>query len=297
MHAGLGKIAAPPGMTGGARRGRIRAMPIAANDLAVGTGWSVRDVVCDAGPGDRAFEERHANISIAVVTAGTFQYRTRQGVATLAPGSLLLGNAGACFECGHTHARGDRCLAFHYEPGFFEAAVADVPGAHDARFAQAGLPALPALAPLVAEAEAARDDRDADALEELALRFVAAVAGLQRGRRGSRRPPNARDESRVTAALRRIEAAPQAQHSLAALAREADVSPFHFLRTFRQVTGLTPHQFVLRMRLNRAALRLRRNTEAITTIAYDCGFNDLSTFNRRFRRLMGLTPGAWRLRP
>src|SRR3569833_775815 len=236
-------------------------MAIAADIIASGSGGTVRDVVCDAGPGDPVFEERHADVSIAVVTAGSFQYRTRQGGATLAPGSLLLGNAGACFECGHTHARGDRCLAFHYEPGFFEAAVADLPGAHDARFAQAGLPTLPALTPHVAKAEAARDDRDVGALEELALRFVAAVAGLQRGRRGSRRPQNARDASRVTAALRRIEAAPQAQHSLAALAREADVSPFHFLRTFRQVTGLTPHQFVLRMRRNRAALCLRRSTE------------------------------------
>ena len=103
-----------------------------------------------------------------------------------------------------------------------------------------------------------------------------------------------RDEERITAALRRIEAAPHATHSLASLAREARLSPFHFLRTFRHVTGLTPHQFVLRMRLNRAALRLRRSAEAVTTIAYDCGFNDLSTFNRRFRRLMGIPPGAWR---
>jgi len=268
-------------------------MPIATNVLASGTGWSVRDVVCDAGPGDPVFEERHADVSIAVVTAGSFQYRTRQGSATLAPGSLLLGNAGACFECGHSHARGDRCLAFHYEAGFFECAVAGVPGAREASFAHAGLPALPALAPLAAEVEAAREDRDAGAFEELALRLIGAVAGLQRSRR-SHRPPTARDEQRVTAALRRIEASPQAQHSLAGLAREAGLSPFHFLRTFRQVAGLTPHQFILRTRLNRAALRLRRSAEPVTAIAYDCGFNDLSTFNRRFRRLIGLPPGAWR---
>ncbi|MGN6571594.1 MAG: helix-turn-helix transcriptional regulator [Pseudolabrys sp.] len=269
-------------------------MAIAADIIASGTGWTVRDVVCDAGPGDPAFEERHADVSIAVVTAGSFQYRTRQGAATLAPGSLLLGNAGACFECGHTHARGDRCLAFHYEPGFFEAVAADVPGVRDAQFTKAALPALPALAPLVAEAEAARDNGDVGALEELALRLAGAVVSRQRGRGAIRRAPTARDEQRVTAALRRIEAAPQAPHGLAALARAAELSPFHFLRTFRHVTGLTPHQFVLRMRLNRAAMLVRRSTAAITDIAYDCGFNDLSTFNRRFRRLMGIPPGAWR---
>lgn len=270
-------------------------MAIAATPLASGTGWSVRDVVCDAGPDDPAVEERHANVSIAVVTAGSFQYRTRAGRATLAPGSLLLGNAGACFECGHAHARGDRCLAFHYEPEFFETVVADLPGARSTRFDCAGLPALPALVPLVAEAQAARDDGDAGALEELALRFAGAVATLQHGLRarlGAAARP--RDEQRVTAALRRIEEAPQTPLTVTGLAREAGLSPFHFLRVFRQVAGLTPHQFILRTRLDRAALRLRRGAEAITDIAYDCGFNDLSTFNRRFRRLMGIPPGAWR---
>jgi AraC-like DNA-binding protein len=271
-------------------------MPIAATVLASGTGWTVRDVVCDAGPGDPAFEERHAEVSIAVVSAGSFQYRTQVGRATLAPGSLLLGNAGACFECGHSHARGDRCLAFHYKPGFFEAVVADAPGARDARFAHAGLPALPELTPLIAETEAARDDGDADALEELALRLAGAVAALPHGGRGARRPPGARDERRVTEALRRIEQAPQARITLAALARDAGLSPFHFLRTFRHVTGLTPHQFILRMRLHRAAMLLRHSDEAVTTIAYDCGFSDLSTFNRRFRRLIGVPPGVWRSR-
>jgi AraC family transcriptional regulator len=59
---------------------------------------------------------------------------------------------------------------------------------------------------------------------------------------------------------------------------------------------MTPHQFVLRTRLHRAAVRLRRTDDAISAIAFDAGFNDLSTFNRRFRRLMGLAPGAYRAR-
>ena len=91
-----------------------------------------------------------------------------------------------------------------------------------------------------------------------------------------------------------IEREPQAPLTLAALAGDSGLSPFHFLRTFRQVAGLTPHQYLLRTRLHRAALRLRRGAPSISDVAYDCGFNDLSTFNRRFRRLMGVTPGAWR---
>ena len=72
------------------------------------------------------------------------------------------------------------------------------------------------------------------------------------------------------------------------------MSPYHFLRTFRQVVGLTPHQFLLRTRLQRAAVRLRASDEPVSAIAFEAGFNDLSTFNRRFRRVTGLTPSAYR---
>jgi AraC-like DNA-binding protein len=60
------------------------------------------------------------------------------------------------------------------------------------------------------------------------------------------------------------------------------------------LVGITPHQYVLRTRLHRAAVRLRRSGDAISAIAFDVGFNDLSTFNRRFRRVMGVHPGAYR---
>jgi hypothetical protein len=78
--------------------------------------------------------------------------------------------------------------------------------------------------------------------------------------------------------------------------RYAAMSPYHFLRTFNVISGVTPYQFVLTQRLRRAAVRLRRTTDPISAIAYEAGFNDLSTFNRRFRRIMGMTPGAWRRR-
>jgi AraC-like DNA-binding protein len=72
------------------------------------------------------------------------------------------------------------------------------------------------------------------------------------------------------------------------------MSPYHFLHTFRRVTGITPHQYVLRTRLHRAAVRLRQSEDQVAAIAFDAGFNDLATFNRRFRRLMSVTPGVYR---
>ena len=140
--------------------------------------------------------------------------------------------------------------------------MAAVPGARRTAFAVPRLPPLPALMPLIAAAEAARDDRDGAALEELALRLAGAVAAALAGGTGRCAAPSRRDERRVTAALRRIEAKAHEPLSLADLAREAAMSPYHFLRTFRHVVGMTPHQFMLRTRLHRAAVRLRRSDEA-----------------------------------
>lgn len=260
--------------------------------LASGCGWHVRDVLCDHGPRDRSFVEQHDGYSIAAVTQGSFQYRGSAGRATLVPGSFLLGNHRACFECGHEHAQGDRCLAFRFAPDHFECLM-DGAGARAARFPRPNLPPIPETARLFADAELARAERDAAALEEISLRLIGAVAAvLSRPRKAQR--PSLRDERRITEAVRRVEAHAHEPWTLSRLASGAAMSPYHFLHTFRRVTGITPHQFVLRTRLNRAAIRLRQSDDQVAAIAFDAGFNDLATFNRRFRRLMGATPSGYR---
>jgi AraC family transcriptional regulator len=271
-----------------------------AQTLAAGPGWCVRDVRCTAGPRDRPFEERHGSVCVAAVTQGTFQYRSAHGAALLAPGCVLLGNHGHCFECGHDHGVGDRCVSVQLAPEHWDEIVAAVPGTRSATFAIPRLPPLPSLEPRIAALVAACHDPDAAELEELALEFAGAVVATLRGAGRAPRAPGPRVERRISDAVRRIERDEQdpspARWSLDALAREAAMSRYHFLRVFRQVIGMTPHQYVLRMRMHRAAVRLRLSTEPVATIAFDAGFNDLSTFNRRFRRIMGASPSMYRTR-
>jgi AraC family transcriptional regulator len=268
--------------------------------LASGRGWRVHDVRCTSGPRDRPFEEQHDGMCIAVVTSGTFTYRTTQGTAVLAPGATLLGNNGHCFECGHEHGVGDRCLSFRFSPEFVESVVSELPGARQIAFALPNLPPLPDLIPVVADATAARDGIDTAPFEEVALSLVAKVGIALTQVSSSARakqfphPPSQRDQRRVTEALRRMEAQCDQPLSLQQLATDVAMSPFHFLRTFRAVAGMAPHQFLLHMRLQRAAVRLRSSSDPISTIALEAGFSDLSTFNRRFRRLLGASPGAYR---
>ena len=261
--------------------------------LASGSGWRFAEVVCTSGPCDKPFEERHDGVCLAAVMEGTFRYRSTQGTALLSPGAVLLGDHNQCFECGHEHGIGDRCLSFHFTPEFLEAVVASVPGARRITFTVPCLPPLPALIPLIAAAEAERDN--CDALEELALRFAGAVSAALASAKRKVQAPSARDGQRISDALRRIEAEAQEPLSVADLAREAAMSPYYFLRTFHAVVGITPYQYVLRTRLHRAAVRLRWSQDRISDIAFDTGFNDLSTFNRRFERLIGQSPSAYRM--
>ncbi|MBS0418569.1 MAG: helix-turn-helix transcriptional regulator [Proteobacteria bacterium] len=271
-------------------------MALSLQHLASGTGWCVSDVVCTAGPRDRPFEERHEQMCIALVTRGTFNYRSTQGAAVLAPGSLLLGNSGACFECGHEHSAGDRCLSFHIAPEIFETVAMAVPGQRHCAFTAPRLPLLPDLLPVIASAESLRDSPAAvDEFHELTLSLAGAVCQALAADLRSVRAPNDRDRRRVTAALRRIEADPAQPLSLSELAAGAAMSPFHFLRVFEQVVGVTPAQYILRLRLRRAAVELRNSQESVATIAAECGFSDLSTFNRQFKRLLGAAPRAFRV--
>jgi AraC-like DNA-binding protein len=257
--------------------------------LASGPGWRADDVVCTSGPHDRPYEEQHDGICIAAVTAGTFQYRSTSGSALLTPGALLLGQDRHCFECGHDHGTGDRCLSFHFTPDFFHTAA----GTHP--ITSPNLPPLPALIPIIAAAEAARDDSDPTELAEIAVRLAGAVTTALTGTKPPA-PTTRRDERRITDAIRLIEQSARDPIPLTDLAAQVAMSPYHFLRTFHSIVGLTPHQFVLRTRLHEAAVSLRRSDDSISTIAFASGFNDLSTFNRRFRRFMGVSPSVYRTR-
>jgi hypothetical protein len=83
--------------------------------IAKGDGWSVADVVCTAAL-PIIHEERHSRDIIAIVQAGSFEYRSAAGRGLMTAGSLMLGSHGQCFECAHRHGEGDRCVSFWYAP-------------------------------------------------------------------------------------------------------------------------------------------------------------------------------------
>ena len=192
--------------------------------LARGDGWVVEDVVCTSGPHDRSFEEQHSTVSIAIVVAGSFQYRadSRTGPDSelMTPGSLLLGNPGQYFECGHAHGAGDRCLSFRYAPDYFARLAADA-GARDStsRFRVLRLPPVRALSPVIALSCAGLAGSTARSWEELSVQVAVHTLQTAGGLARNTRDASAKAVARVTRIVRTIERHPDGGLTLEALAR------------------------------------------------------------------------------
>ena len=262
--------------------------------LAAGDGWSVQEIVCCAGPSDRPFEERHDGFSVSAVLEGAFTYRSDAGHGLLYPGALLLGNNGHCFECGHEHGIGDRCISLNVREDQFGEIAAARTSTSRFRFSAPSMPPSAKTLPVVAHMEALSSAAPSLRSEELALGLIERVIAAMTGDRQTQPTPTGRETRRVVEAIRLVESDAGRPLELKEMAAVAGMSKYHFLRVFRRLTGVTPHQYLISARLRRAALALASSRRPVIAIALDSGFGDLSTFNKIFRATFGLTPTQYR---
>ena len=250
---------------------------------------AVSDFRCSAVPGDKPFAEQHRCHSISYVRKGSFGYRSRGMEHELVAGSVLVGFPGTEFICTHDHACGDECLSFFLGPELVEAT-----GERSEAWQIGAAPPLPELMVLGELAQAAASGSSDIGLDEvghlLANRLVEVVSGK------ARQPAKvtARDRRRAVETALWIDAHSDRPIELEDAAAQAGVSPFHFLRLFSSVLGVTPHQYLVRSRLRHAARLLADDDKAVTDIAYDVGFGDLSNFTRTFHRAAGVSPLKFR---
>ena len=254
------------------------------------------EFVCRAGPRDRPFEERHDSVAIAAVIDGSFTYRTDSGRALLYPGSFLLGNSGACFECGHDHGTGDRCVSIHFSPEYFAEISATAAGSSRYKFPTAALPVAKKFTSALVRLESIAGGDLSLRTEEAVASLVEAVVSTVSGHAPRVGLPSSRDERRIVEVVRYIEEQSTEPLDLDGLAKVAGVSKYHFLRTFRRAMGISPYQFLLTFRMRQAALRLITSSDSVTSVGLESGFGDLSTFNGHFRDQFGLSPRKYRAR-
>ncbi|MGF1492834.1 MAG: helix-turn-helix domain-containing protein [Microcoleaceae cyanobacterium] len=82
--------------------------------------------------------------------------------------------------------------------------------------------------------------------------------------------------------------------SLGELANLVNLSPYYFSRLFKQSTGTTPYQYISQQRVERAKQLLRQTDLMIAEVALRCGFSSQSSFSTAFRKVVSMTPGAYR---
>jgi AraC family transcriptional regulator len=251
---------------------------------------SVLDYRCHAGPHTPAQIERHELTSVSYVRRGSFGYRSRGETFELVAGSLLVGHAGDEFVCTHEHHHGgDECLSFKLS--------AELLASFDARPQQwrtGAMPPLPELMVLGELAQAAADGDTDFGLDEAGLLLVGRYLALATGRSRAALQATARDRRRAVESALWLDAHAHENIDLQATADQAGLSAYHFLRLFARVVGVTPHQYLVRSRLRRAARLLAEDERSITDVALDSGFADLSNFVRSFHRAAGIAPRHFR---
>lgn len=261
-----------------------------AKDILAAPSMTVLDYRCSAGPDAPPFTEHHKTFSLSYVRKGSFGCWTRGQFHELVAGSVLVGRPEAEYMCTHEHhSCGDECLSFQFADDF----VDDI-SPRGTVWESGVLPPIAELMVLGELAQAASEGANDIGVDEagilLTLRFLRITSGT------SNKPVHAtlRDRRRAVEAALWIEANAGEPISLEDAAAIAGLSVFHFLRLFAKVLGLTPHQYLVRTRLKRAAALLAEETRPITDIALDVGFNDLSNFVRTFGLAAGVSPSRFR---
>src|SRR5262245_4359587 len=221
----------------------MAATTIFRNDLV-----SVFDYRCTVAPGTPPFTEAHEAHSVAYVRKGSFGYRVGKRAFELVAGGALIGHPGCEYVCTHDHVHGDECLSFQFAP-----ALVDELGGRREAWRTGSVPPLPDLMVLGELGQAVAEGASDAALDEVGVAMAARLIALASGATPKPVAPSAADRRRAVEAALKLDAEADRPLDLACAAKEAGLSAYHFLRIFAKVLGVTPHQYLVRVRLRRAA--------------------------------------------
>jgi AraC-like DNA-binding protein len=232
--------------------------------------------------------------SITFVRRGAFNYREGRHAEDFHSGVMLVSPRPAEYVVTHLRGIRDDCTIILL-PRLHHGV--DTPN-HNRRFA--ALPVTPVLAHLHHALLAAAADGSRVRTDELLGALTDEVARLQGG--GARPVPlDRRTLVRYHDTIDRAKEFIHDHHtrdlSLTEIARHACLSPFHFSRVFRRVTGSSPHRYLTAVRLDHAALLLRDTRRPVTDVSLSTGFNSLEHFIAAFRARFGQSPSAYRAAP
>ena len=232
----------------------------------------------------------HEQFGVGLIDRGAQRSASGRGPVEAGAGDLITVNPGEVHDGAPIGDGGRAWRMLYLDPAAVTGLVADLPGVWTASGAEFHRPALsdPGLAGLFRRAFAVTTDSaaDADGLgAEAALLLLMGRLLAPRPSRAAAVPPG------IALARTLMDDDPAAPLTLAALAREAGLGRYQFLRAFARATGLTPHAYLVQRRLH-LARRLIAGGMALAEAAAASGFADQSHLTRSFARSFGTTPGA-----
>ena len=143
---------------------------------------------------------------------------------------------------------------------------------------------------------AAKSGEPSDSLyvDHLIYAFSLRLFSLGKERQYRDLPQGALPAHKLRRVIERMNADLSIDLDLKTIAAESGYSRNHFLRMFRAATQSTPHQYFLRLRIEKAQSLMKNKSLRMIDIAESCGFTSQSQFSRAFRRVIGVTPRQYR---
>jgi AraC-like DNA-binding protein len=232
----------------------------------------------------------HSVPAIGVVGKGSMSCYCRGETNVLPPGTVLLFNPGEVHAPGPAGSGEWSFRIFFFEEEMFRERSTDVtrtplrftkPFVEDRHLSESLLRLHRKL-----EAEGTALELESSLLEifsELARKHVYVPASIQQ---------TGMEKSRIKRVRDYLHANYEREVTLDDLAGLVRSSPYHLLRTFRESVGLTPHAYLIQIRVEEGK-RLLRAGNPISDVSFSAGFTDQSHFTRHFKRIMGVTPGQY----
>ena len=233
----------------------------------------------------------HEQFGVGLIERGAQKSASGRGMVEAGAGDIITVNPGEVHDGAPIGDGGRAWRMLYLDPAIVADCTADITEAGDAVAREFTSPALsdPQMASLFRDLFQAMTGDDADHGRLKADEALVLLLGglLQPGRARQRPVP-----ARIASARAWIDDDPAAALTLAALAREAGLSRFQFVRAFARETGLTPHAYLMQRRIHRAR-RLIIGGMRLSEAAAASGFADQSHMTRLFVRSFGMAPGSY----
>lgn len=231
----------------------------------------------------RKVEHAYPSHSLVFTDIGEWQYHASEKPSTITGDIVVTGIGQRHYSCAHPRNVSNECFIVAIEDAAFDGDAAV--------FASPTIPLSPEMRALRrAIINAVRAPADGEQIESLAFSLYEIAARIST--RSTRVPPA---DVRMTYAKKVLRDRCSERFSIAEIAQALDLSRFTFTRRFLAAAGVTPHQFVMQLRIERAKEALTRTNRSIEDIGLANGFGSIAHFSHAFRAVVGATPTAYRL--